>query len=43
VEVVAVADNGQSKPIRIEVAWDGNWSDDTEEMSRHLVVKEIDG
>jgi len=41
VEVIAVADNGQSKPVLIEIAWDGNWSDDTAEMSRHLVVKEV--
>ena len=40
VEVVAVADNGQSQPIRLEIAWDGTWSDETEEMGRHLVVKE---
>jgi hypothetical protein len=41
VEVVAVADNGESEPTRIEIAWDGNWSDDTVEMSRNLVVKEV--
>ena len=41
VEVVAVADNGESEPTRIEIAWDGKWSDDTIEMSRHLVVKEV--
>jgi hypothetical protein len=40
-EVVAVADNGQSEPIHIAIAWDGIWSDDTMEMSRHLVVKEV--
>jgi len=41
VEVVAVAGNGESKPIRIEIAWDGHWSDDTIEMNHHLVVKEV--
>jgi len=41
VEVIAVADNGQSEPVLIEIAWDGNWSDDTAEMGRHLVVKEV--
>jgi len=40
VEVVAVADNGESEPTRIEIAWDGNWSDDTMEMNRHLIVRE---
>lgn len=43
VEVVAVADNGQSKPNLIEIAWNGNWSDEAGEMSRHLVVKEVTG
>ena len=41
VEALAVADNGQSKPILIEISWNGNWSDETEEMSRHLVVKDV--
>ena len=41
VEVMAVADNGQSKPTLIEIAWDGNWSEEPEKMSRHLVVKEV--
>jgi hypothetical protein len=39
VEVAAIADNGKSKPIRIEIAWDGEWNDNEKEMSRHLVVK----
>ncbi|HVN97274.1 MAG TPA: hypothetical protein VMT62_12670 [Syntrophorhabdaceae bacterium] len=39
VEVVAIADNGQSEPINIKIAWDGGWSDDDVEMRRHLVVK----
>jgi hypothetical protein len=41
VELVAVADNGESEPLRIEIAWDGNWNDDSIEMSRHLVVKDV--
>jgi len=41
-EVVAVADNGQSDPILIEITWDGAWNDDNEEMGRHLVVKEVE-
>jgi hypothetical protein len=41
IEVVAVADNGQSKPLYIEIAWNGDWNDDASEMSRHLVVKEV--
>ncbi len=39
VEVIAVADNGQSEPVLIEIAWDGDWTDDSTEMGSHLVVK----
>lgn len=41
IEVIAVSDEMESKPLRIEIAWDGGWSDDTVEMKRHLVVKEV--
>jgi len=41
VEVIAVADNGMSKPIWIKVKWDGGWSEEKEDMSHHLVIKEI--
>ncbi len=41
VEIRAVADNGESKPLILEVAWDGNWSEDTVEMRRHLIVKSV--
>jgi hypothetical protein len=41
VELLAVAENGKSNPIRVEIAWDGNWSDDIIEMSRNLVVKQV--
>lgn len=30
-----------SDPLLIEVAWDGTWSDDLNQMARRLVVKEI--
>jgi hypothetical protein len=29
----------ESNSLRIEISWDGNWSADKEELSRHLVVK----
>jgi hypothetical protein len=29
-----------SNTLRVEVSWDGQWSDDRAEMRRHLVVKE---
>ena len=43
IEVVAVSDNAESKPYCVEVAWDGQWSDDTLDMQRHLVVRECRG
>lgn len=42
IEVQAIADNAESKPICIEISWDGEWIDDTKTMANHLVVKEID-
>ena len=41
VEVIAAADNTESHPLLIDIAWDGQWSDDTVPMSKHLVVKEV--
>lgn len=29
-----------SNLLRVSIAWDGGWSDDAEEMKRHMVVKE---
>jgi len=41
VEIRALADNGESKPLFLEIAWNGQWSDDTVEMRRHLTVKRV--
>jgi hypothetical protein len=41
VEVVAAADDAESNPLLIEIAWDGEWSDDTATLSKHLVVKQV--
>jgi hypothetical protein len=40
IKVQAIADNAESKPLHIEIAWDGQWSEDTRQMQQHLVVKE---
>jgi hypothetical protein len=32
---------GDSNRLRVEISWDGGWSDDREEMKRHFVVKPI--
>jgi hypothetical protein len=41
VEIRGLADNGESDPLFLEIAWDGVWSDDTVEMRRHLLVKAV--
>lgn len=33
--------NVDSNIIKIEIAWDGQWNDDTSKMKNHMVVKEI--
>ena len=40
IHAVAMADNGESPPIIIEVAWDGRWVDGAQEMAGHLVMRE---
>lgn len=41
VEVIVAADNAESTPIALEIAWDGLWSDDSVQMKNHLVVKQV--
>lgn len=36
--IQAVANEASSAPMRIQLSWDGAWSDDTHEMRRHMVV-----
>jgi hypothetical protein len=40
VESIAASDETESAPLRVSIAWDGQWSDDTAEMRRHLVIEE---
>lgn len=37
----AVCDETESKPLGLEISWNGSWSEDTEQMRRNLVIKEI--
>ena len=39
VELQALSDETESPPLVVDISWDGKWSDDTQEMSKHLVVK----
>jgi len=38
---LAVSDTARSNELTIEVAWDGEWSEETSEMGRHLVVRVV--
>jgi|SRR5215472_2843483 len=41
-ELVAIGQNVLSrKPVVLEVSWDGQWTENQEEMQRHLVIREI--
>lgn len=42
VELEIVADNfASNKPLVFEISWDGAWSDNLEEMEKHLVIKQV--
>jgi len=42
VSLVASGDNYESRsPLCLEISWDGKWSSDSDEMQRHLVIKEV--
>jgi hypothetical protein len=42
IRIIASGQNTtSSKPLFIEIAWDGVWSANKEEMQNHLVVKEV--
>jgi hypothetical protein len=41
-QVVASGQNAVSKPLFLEIRWDGRWDADKDEMEKHLVVKSID-
>jgi hypothetical protein len=37
----ARADEGDSPPLRVRVAWDGKWDDGTQEMRQHLTLETL--
>ncbi len=41
VDLVALSDEAESNVLKIEISWDGLWSDDSDEMINHLVVKQM--
>jgi hypothetical protein len=40
-ELVAIAPNKKSDPFYVELSWNGEWNDGSDEMSRHLVIKAV--
>ena len=30
-----------SNRLRVKISWDGKWSDDADDMARHMVVEEV--
>jgi len=40
-EFCAVSDTGRSKPIVVQVNWDGGWAEDADEMHSHLTVQSV--
>jgi hypothetical protein len=43
VQIVASGQNTLSKPLFLEIRWDGKWVADKDELQKHLVVKPIEG
>jgi hypothetical protein len=41
-EFKAVSDTAESKVLRLEIAWDGQWVQGITEMKDHLIIKEVD-
>jgi hypothetical protein len=39
--VRAEADNALSNKLGFEIAWSGNWKEDTQQMAKNLVIREI--
>lgn len=41
VGLIALSDEGESNELKLEIAWDGIWSDDSDEIVNHLVIKQL--
>jgi len=41
VGIIALSDEVESNELKLEIAWDGNWSEDSDEMLRHMVIKQL--
>jgi hypothetical protein len=38
---MALSDEGESNELKLEIAWDGVWSEDSDEIVKHMVVKQL--
>jgi len=41
VDLLALSDETESNVLKIEISWDGSWSNDSDEMVNHLVLRPI--
>ena len=41
VGLVALSDKGESNELKLEITWNGMWSDDSDEIVKHLVIKQL--
>ncbi len=39
--IVAIGDTAESRPLQLELSWDGTWHDDDDLMEKSLLVKEV--
>jgi hypothetical protein len=40
-EIKAVAENAESEPLRLEIYWDGMWTEDSASLAEHFQIREI--
>jgi hypothetical protein len=39
VEIMAIASNGQSNPLTLDISWDGEWPVSDDEVTRHIKIE----
>jgi hypothetical protein len=42
VGLIALSDEAESNELKLSIAWDGSWSEDSDEMLKHMVIKQLD-
>jgi hypothetical protein len=41
ITVIATSNESDSLPLRLELAWDGQWDSGESEMAQHLVIRPV--